>query len=120
MSVIKTFMVPRETHTRLNKVVSRLVYGAFMTATARVDDLKRRESILSVSAPSFLLCLLASWLVCLWLGFGLLLWPVTRDLKVAMRESGSSLFTLGFAIPRSVGANAIVRKPRLANLAPAI
>jgi hypothetical protein len=108
MSVIKTFMVPRETHTRLNKMVSRLVYGTFMLVTARVDDLKRRESILSVAAPSFLLSLLASWLICLWLGFGLLLWPVTRTLLVALRESGSSLFTLGFAIPRSVGANAIV------------
>jgi hypothetical protein len=108
MSVIKTFMVPRETHTRLNTMVSRLVYGAFILVTAKVDDLRRRESILSVSAPTFLLCLLASWLVCLWLGFALLLWPVAHDLKLALRESGSSLFTLGFSEPRSIGGNALV------------
>src|ERR1700752_2544018 len=101
-------MVPRATHTRLNKVVSRTVYGTFMLVTAKVDDLKRRESILSVSAPTFLLCLLASWLGCLWLGFALLLWPVSHNLKLALRESGSSMFTLGFSEPRSIGGNAIV------------
>jgi hypothetical protein len=108
ISVVKTFMVPRETHTKLNKMVSRFVYGTFMFMTAKVDDLKRRESILSVAAPTFLLCLLASWLVCLWLGFALVLWPVTHHLKLALRESGSSLFTLGFSEPRSIDGVAIV------------
>jgi hypothetical protein len=108
LSVVKTFMVPRETHTRLNKMVARTVYGTFMLASARVDDLKRRESILSVAAPTFLLCLLASWLICLWLGFALLLWPVTHDLRLALRDSGSSLFTLGFSVPRSMTGNVLV------------
>jgi hypothetical protein len=108
-SVVKTFMVPRETHTRLNKVVAGGVYGLFTLVTRRVDDLARREGILAVAAPVFLLSLLASWLVCLWIGFALLLWPTTpTSFPLALRESGSSLFTLGFAFPRGLGSNAIV------------
>jgi hypothetical protein len=107
-SVIKTFMIPRATRTRLNKVVSVLVYGFFRLVTARIDDLPRRERILSVSAPAFLLGLLTGWLVCLFAGFALLLWPSAGSFSLALRESGSSLFTLGFALPAGPGASMIV------------
>jgi hypothetical protein len=107
-SVIKTFMIPRATRTRLNNGVAALVYYSFRLATARVDDLARRERILSASAPAFLLGLLASWLACLLAGFALLLWPSARSFGLALRESGSSLFTLGFALPAGPGGNAIV------------
>jgi len=107
-SVIKTFMIPRATRTRLNMVVSAAVYGLFRLLTARVDDLPRRERILAVSAPMFLLGLLTSWLLCLFAGFGLLLWPSAGSFPQALRESGSSLFTLGFALPAGTAASAIV------------
>ena len=107
-SVIKTFMVPRATRIRLNKIVSSCVYQAFRLATTHVNDLVRRERVLAVSAPAFLLCLLIFWLMCLWLGFSLLLWPTQHSFPRAMRESGSSMFTLGFASPRAFGGNAIV------------
>ncbi|HEX9030481.1 MAG TPA: hypothetical protein VF834_01465 [Streptosporangiaceae bacterium] len=107
-SVIKTFLIPRETRTRLNKVVSAAVFGLFRLLTARVDDLALRERILAASAPAFLLCLLASWLACLFAGFALLLWPTARNFGLALREAGSSLFTLGFSFPRGAGASALV------------
>jgi hypothetical protein len=107
-SVIKTFMIPRATHTRLNMVVSAAVYGLFRRVTARIDDLPRRERILAVSAPIFLLSLLASWLICLYAGFALLLWPSAGSFTRALRESGSSLLTLGFAPPAGPAASAIV------------
>ncbi len=107
-SVIKTFMIPRATRTRLNKIVSTLVYGMFRLVTAKIEDLARRERILAVSAPAFLLSLLISWLVCLYAGFALLLWPSARSFTSALRESGSSLFTLGFAPPTGSSASAIV------------
>src|ERR1022692_1485328 len=95
-------MIPRATRTRLNRVVSATVYGLFRLLTARIDDLPRRERILAVSAPSFLLSLLASWLLCLYAGFALLLWPSAGSFTLALRESGSSLFTLGFALPAAI------------------
>lgn len=99
--VIKTFMVARVTRIRLNKIVSGTVYYVFRLATARVHDLVRRERLLAMSPPLFLFCLLACWLTCLWFGFALLLWTASVSFPHAMRESGSSLFTLGFAAPRA-------------------
>jgi hypothetical protein len=107
-SVIKTFMVPRATRSRLNKIVSGCVYAAFRLITTHVQDLVNRERILAVSAPLFLLSLLSTWLICLWFGFSLLLWPTQVSFPRAMRESGSSMFTLGFASPRAFGGNVIV------------
>jgi hypothetical protein len=107
-SVIKTFMIPRGTRTRLNLIVSASVFSLFRLLTARIDDLPHRERILAVSAPAFLLSLLSSWLICLYAGFALLLWPSAGSFGLALRESGSSLFTLGFAIPAGPGASAIV------------
>lgn len=107
-SVIKTFLVPRETHIRLNQIVSATIRGAFRLATARVDDLVTRERMLALAAPVFLVCLLTAWLTCLWLGFALLLWATSISFAHAMRESGSSLFTLGFAAPRAPGSSVIV------------
>src|SRR5258708_39972382 len=107
-SVIKSFLIPRETHTRLTKIVSDGIYCVFRLAAARVDDLARRESLLAISAPIFLLSLLTFWLICLWIGFALVLWPTKVSFTGAMRESGSSMFTLGFASPREFGGNVIV------------
>jgi hypothetical protein len=41
--------------------------------------------------------LLVCWLAGYLLAYGLLLWPGDKGLGRALRESGSSLFTLGFA-----------------------
>lgn len=108
VSVIKSFMVPRETRIRLNKIVSSGIYVLFRLVTIRVDNLARRERLLALSAPVFLLTLLGCWLICLWIGFALLLWPTKISFARAMRQSGSSLFTLGFAPPRTPGESVIV------------
>jgi hypothetical protein len=107
-SVLKTFLVPRETHTRLNMIVSGSVYRTFRMLTAKVDDLARRERIYAFSAPSFLLGLLVSWLACLMVGYALLFLPTGISFAAALRESGSSLFTLGFAVPPRSGAGYVV------------
>jgi len=107
-SVIKTFMIPRAAYSKLNRLVAGVVYGVFRTATARVEDLERREAILSLTGPSFLLGLLVSWTACLFAGYALVLWPATGDFPLALRESGSSLFTLGFAVPPGAGWTAVV------------
>lgn len=108
VSVIKSFMIPRETRIRLNQIVFAGVYWAFRIATTRMHDLVRRERLLAMGGPVFLLSLLTSWLTCLWFGFALLLWTTGISFTHAMRESGSSLFTLGFAAPRGPDSSVIV------------
>jgi hypothetical protein len=99
-SVVKTLLIPRSATSAFTHVVARSVRAGFTMATVRVADLQRRERILSAGAPTFLITLLAAWLACLLLGFGLLLWPLTPEsFPAALREAGSSEFTLGFVRP---------------------
>src|SRR5215831_13603679 len=78
-SVIKTLLIPRSAPSTFTSMVARSIRSGFRAATVRVADLQRRERILSAAAPTFLITLLAAWLTCLLLGFGLLLWPVTPE-----------------------------------------
>lgn len=108
-SVIKTFLIPRKTYSRFTALVSNAVYGFFRLITARMEDLATREQVLAAGAPAFLLSLLASWVACLFVGYALVLWPLTtRGFAGALRESGSSLFTLGFAPPSGAAPAAVV------------
>ena len=117
ISVIKTFLIPRGTRSWLNSVVSRSVRAGFRLITARIEDLGQRARILSVAAPAFLLCLLSTWLVCLFLGFALLFWPLVRDFPAALKMSGSSMFTLGFAVPAGPAESALVFLASISGLA---
>jgi hypothetical protein len=51
--------------------------------------------------------LLASWLCLFLIGFGLLLWPFTHNFAAALRESGSSMLTLGFASSPGAGSTVV-------------
>lgn len=108
-SVTKTLLIPRSSRSMFTAAVAGAVRGVFTTATRRVNDLGARERILAVAAPAFLITLLAVWLACLLLGFGLMLWPFAAGgYPAALREAGSSLFTLGFIRPAGPGPTAIV------------
>jgi hypothetical protein len=108
-SVIKTFLIPRRTYSRFTSVVAGMVYWCFRMLTARIEDLARREKVLAAVAPAFLLSLLASLIGCLFLGYALVFWPLTPSgFPAALRESGSSLFTLGFAPPTGAGPATVV------------
>lgn len=51
-SVVKTFLIPRATRTRVNKVVSVTVLGLFRLLTARIDNLARRRGAARVRGSS--------------------------------------------------------------------
>ena len=98
-SVIGTLIVPRPVGSWLTRWVDRFVNGAFSLATSTIADYRRRDRVLLGQAAAILLVQLAAWLGVSFLGYGLLLWPVTGGLGSAFTEAGSSLFTLGFAEP---------------------
>jgi hypothetical protein len=108
-SVIKTLLIPRASRSAIPSVVGWLVRGTFRRITARVEDLRQRERLLAASGPAWLVTLLVTWLASLLAGYALLLWPLKRGgFPLALEESGSSIFTLGFVRPSGPAPSAIV------------
>ena len=107
ISVLKTLVMPGGRIGHLYKTVGLVVDRAFRLAVYRVPGYERRDRVLAFQAPVVLAGLLISWLVAYLIGFGLVLWPVVGDLAAALRESGSSLFTLGFASTNRGGPTAV-------------
>jgi hypothetical protein len=108
-SVIKTLLIPRNLSSAIGTAVARLVLAVYQGVTAKIGDVARRERILASGAPTYLFVLLVCWIACLYVAYALMLVPYTHDsVDRALRLSGSSLFTLGFATPAGAEPYAIV------------
>ena len=108
-SVVGTLIVPRPVGNWLTRWVDRAVDHGFWLATKPIADYERRDRVLAGQAAAILLSQLAAWLVLSFFGYALLLWPfVHGGVTSAFAESGSALFTLGFAKPTSSVPIAIV------------
>ena len=106
-SVLSTLVIPGGRAGLALRTVDRSVDALFRTAASHRREALSRHRVLQAQAPVILAATLATWLVGFLIGFALLLWPQTTDLPAALRESGSSLFTLGFASTRTGGTTAI-------------
>ena len=108
-SVTGTLIVSRSVSSRLTRWVDRIVVGAYRLAAKQVINFDRMEPLaayrrldrlLATQAAAILLTQLAAWLIVAYVGFALLLWPfATRGVVSAFVDAGSSIFTLGFAVP---------------------
>jgi len=108
-SVTGTLIVSRSVSSRLTRWVDRIVVGAYRLAAKNVINFDRMEPLaayrrldrlLATQAAAILLTQLAAWLIVAYVGFALLLWPfATRGVVSAFIDAGSSIFTLGFAVP---------------------
>jgi hypothetical protein len=99
-SVTGTLIVSRSVRSRLTRWVDRAVDWAYQPAVARAANFRRRDRILATQAAAIFLAQLATWLVVAYVGFALLLWPfAARGVVSAFTDAGSSMFTLGFAVP---------------------
>jgi hypothetical protein len=121
-SVTGTLIVSRSVSSRLTRWVDRIVVWLYRLAIkwymhkeptdsphAIQLAYKRADRLLATQAAAILLCQLAAWLVVAYVGFALLLWPfATRGVASAFVDSGSSLFTLGFAVPAGAAPAVIV------------
>jgi hypothetical protein len=98
-SIVGTVVVPRPVSNWLTRMVDRIVNKAFRLAISGIADYRRRDRALAAQAAAILLMQLFMWLGISYLGFALLLWPFAdgRGITWALEESGSSMFTLGFA-----------------------
>jgi hypothetical protein len=108
-SVTATLIVSRSVRSRLTRWVDRAVAWAYRPAVARAADFRRRDRILATQAAAILLAQLATWIVVAYVGFALLLWPfAVRGVVSAFVDAGSSMFTLGFAVPAGAAPAVIV------------
>ncbi len=99
-SVVGTLIVTRSVTSRLTRSVDWIVDRAYQLATRHITEYKDRDRVLATQAAAILLLQLASWLGVAYVGFALLLWPfAARGVVSAFIDAGSSLFTLGFAVP---------------------
>ena len=106
-SMVRTLIVPRGLSARLTNAVSKASYRFFVMLANRFDEYEAKDHVLIYQAPTSLLLILMSWVVLLFLGFGLMLWPFVASFPEALRQAGSSLFTLGIAAEPHPGASII-------------
>ena len=99
-SVVGTLVVTRPVSSRLTGWVDRTVNRGYQLVVSRAADFRRRDQLLATEAAAILLAQLAAWLFVVYVGFALLLWPfAVSGVLSAFVDAGSSLFTLGFAVP---------------------
>lgn len=97
-SVFSVLVVPRGRNTWLTRRISRLVADAFRLAVRRAKTYEAKDRLLAQIGPLTLLVMLLVWLLLFHMGFALVLLLVTGGgWWDAVREAGSSLYTLGFA-----------------------
>jgi hypothetical protein len=102
MSVAGTLVVPRAVNSPVSLTVEWFLDVTFRVITKPARTFERRDRILAWQAPMSLLVRLAVWLGMLIVGFALLLLPSMKGhLGQAVSEAGSSVFTLGYAVPAS-------------------
>lgn len=98
ISAIRTFVVPRGIQDRLTAAVFRVMRRVFDLWAYRLDSYAARDRVMAFFAPISLLTLPAVWLTLILTGYTAMFWALgVRPLEEAIRTSGSSLLTLGFA-----------------------
>jgi hypothetical protein len=108
-SLVGTLIVSRPVSSWLTRWVDRAVDVVFRLLAGRLPDYRRRDRLLATQAAAILLTQLVAWLGVSFVGYALLLWPfAVRGLAAAFIDSGSSMFTLGFAEPGGAGPAVIV------------
>src|SRR2546423_2241748 len=96
-SVAKTLLLPGSRVGFLLRKIDQGTDRIFRLVGRFTSTHERRSRYRSMHAPMILAAQLWSWLGLYFLGYALLLFPQTGRLSRALKESGSSLLTLGFA-----------------------
>ncbi len=97
-SILRNLIVPRGLDSILIRSLWRVIRQIFHGIAHPLRSYLQRDKILAWLAPVVLVATLLWWLASFFLAYGLLLYSVSGlPFTVALREAGSSLFTLGFA-----------------------
>jgi hypothetical protein len=98
LSALRTFVLPRSSRDPVTATLFRFMAFMFKQGTRRSRTYAARDRIMSLYAPSSLLLLPVVWLTLVLVGYTAIFWGFgTEPWAAALRMSGSSLLTLGFA-----------------------
>lgn len=100
LSAIRAFILPRGARDWIVGLVFRELRRAFNVLAPKRLPYRRRDRIFAYYAPVALAALAVTWLVLVLFGFAAIYWGLgSHTAGDAIRLSGSSLLTLGFAAP---------------------
>lgn len=106
-SSVRTVIVPRGVSARLTRAVFVAVRIAFRLRIRRSTSFAVRDRVLAFYAPLALLTLLGTWILTILAAYTVMFWALgVHPLSAAFTMSGSSIFTLGFAVPRALAQTA--------------
>lgn len=104
LSAVQTVVVPRAAPVKITRWVFLAIGAVFTVIGRRRADYYTRDRVMALYAPLSLLILPVVWLLLVLLGYAGVFWAVgIRPWSAALLESGSSLFTLGFKAPDTLG-----------------
>ncbi len=98
-SAIVTFVLPRSASDRVSGFVFKMVRRIFDLRLRKARSYEQRDRIMALYAPISLLMLPPVWLTLAIIGYALMYWALgaVESFDQALRVSGSSIFTLGYA-----------------------
>lgn len=102
VSAVKTFVLPRGINVWLTRVVFHWVQRLLQLRTSKAPTYEERDRVMAAMAPTGLLLLPLVFLALVLLGYACLFWALDPGLDglslfAALKLSGSSLLTLGYA-----------------------
>ncbi|WP_375488755.1 hypothetical protein [uncultured Jatrophihabitans sp.] len=107
-SVLSVLVVPRRTRNQLNRVMFEVVEWFFRFVAHRLRGYALRDRWLAWQGPSLIMVQLAAWLAIFYVGYALIINAIQVDsVAHAFAQSGSSLFTLGYAGPQGASLNIV-------------
>lgn len=102
MSAIKTLVLPRAAQDFVPRVVFLAVRKIMLVIAPAKSSYNRMDAVMALYAPISLLACVPTWLFMVLVGYAMMYWALGGySVWEAIRESGSFLFTLGFATPES-------------------
>lgn len=108
-SAISTFVLPRSSRSPLTRLVFSLLRRVFNLFLHFERTYERQDAIMAYYAPISLMMLLPAWYLLIALGYTAMYWALgVGNFIDAFRLSGSSLFTLGFAVSRGFWQSALI------------
>lgn len=106
LSAVRSTILPRATQNRLSRLTILGVRVGFRLRARRTSSYERRDRVMAMLGPVALLVLLFTWLVLIMAGYALMFGAVYHaSPSRAVELSGSSVFTLGSAVPGTVGGS---------------
>ena len=115
-SVLETTIVPRGSRSGLTPLILRLVNLPIRLMASRIGDYERRDSLLAYASAAYVVATLVVWLALFLVGYALMLWPSSAAFGDALRTAGSSMLTLGIAVPHGSVSTTVVYLAALTGL----